>query len=251
MSTPPRTCCGRPGDPDAQREQLHPHLSRAAALRLPHRTRAGRRHPVADCRSVLRALPAHLVERMRTHGWLLKRTYSDHLSVDWRSAFATDSPAEVERYCAENLISCDWRPDGNLRTRQLRPGIIRHPESGEEVWFNHLAFWNEWSLDEEVRETLVDELGHDALPFNTAFGDGPPPTRDELDTLNGAYEAATVRRPWEAGDLLLVDNIRSAHGRDPFRGDRRIVVALGAPVALADCRPPPRPPPTRRTRPKW
>ncbi|MFF7025892.1 TauD/TfdA family dioxygenase [Streptomyces klenkii] len=193
--------------------------------------------PVADCRSVLRNLPPHLVERMRAHGWLLRRTYSDHLSLDWRSAFATDSPAEVERYCAENLISCSWDEDGNLRTRQLRPGTVHHPETSEEVWFNHLAFWNEWSLDEEVRETLVDELGHDGLPFNTGFGDGLPFTRDELDTVNAAYEAATVRRAWEPGDLLLVDNILSAHGRDPFHGDRRIAVAMGAPVALADCRP--------------
>ncbi|MEC4019674.1 TauD/TfdA family dioxygenase [Streptomyces sp. H27-D2] len=193
--------------------------------------------PVADCRGVLRGLPAHLVERMRTQGWLLKRAYSDHISTDWRSAFAADSRADVERYCAENLISCAWDEDGNLRTTQLRPGIVRHPGTDEEVWFNHLAFWSQWSLDEELRETLVEEFGHDGLPFDTAFGDGPPLTRDELDTISAAYEAAAVRRAWEAGGLLLVDNVLAAHGRDPFRGDRRIVVAMGAPVELADCRP--------------
>ncbi|MBB5118985.1 SyrP [Streptomyces eurocidicus] len=193
--------------------------------------------PVADCRSVLRYLPSHLVDRMRTYGWLLTRTYSDRLSANWRSAFGTDSPAEVERYCAENLIACDWRADGGLRTRRLRPGVVRHPETGEEVWFNHMAFWNEWSLDEKAREILVDELGHAGLPFHTGFGDGLPLTRGELYTISAAYEAATVRRAWEPGDLMLVDNIRSAHGRDPFRGDRRIMVATGAPVALADCRP--------------
>ncbi|ARZ66297.1 hypothetical protein SMD11_0631 [Streptomyces albireticuli] len=192
--------------------------------------------PVADCRTVLRYLPSHLVERMRTHGWLLTRTYSDRLSADWRTAFATDSPAEVERRCAEDLVSCDWRPDGSLRTRGLRPGVVRHPETGEEVWFNHMAFWNEWALDEKVREILVDELGHGGLPFNTGFGDGLPLTRGELYTISAAYEAATVRRAWEPGDLMLVDNIRSAHGRDPFRGDRRIVVATGAPTTFADCR---------------
>ncbi|MBO0655967.1 TauD/TfdA family dioxygenase [Streptomyces triculaminicus] len=193
--------------------------------------------PVTDCRSVLRNLPPHLVERMRTHGWLLKRAYSEHLSVDWQSAFGTDFPAEAERYCQENLISWTWREDGGLSTRQLRPGIVRHPETGEEVWFNHLAFWNEWSLEEEVREALVEELGHDGLPFNTAFGNGLPLTREELGTVNAAYEAATVRRPWEPGDLMLVDNVLSAHGRDPFFGDRRILVAMGDPLALADCRP--------------
>ncbi|GAA1240417.1 TauD/TfdA family dioxygenase [Kitasatospora nipponensis] len=193
--------------------------------------------PVVDCREVLRTLPPELVERMRASGWVLSRSYSEHLSVDWRAAFAAESAEQVEAYCAQNLISCAWDAEGGLRTRQLRPGIISHPLSGEEVWFNHLAFWNSWSLDEEIRETLIEELGEGGLPFDTALGDGLPLTLAELDVINAAYERATVRRSWQPGDLLLVDNVLTAHGRDPFRGDRRIVVAMGDPLALADCKP--------------
>ncbi|MGW5118001.1 TauD/TfdA family dioxygenase [Streptomyces noursei] len=193
--------------------------------------------PVADCREVLRRLPADLVERMRTAGWLLTRNYSEHISLDWRTAFATDQRADVEEYCADNLVSCAWDDDGALRTRQLRPGIIHHPETGEDVWFNHMAFWNSWSLDEEIREALQDEFGADGLPFETGLGDGKPLTRADVDAINAAYEGATLRRTWEPGDILLVDNVLATHGRDPFRGDRRIVVAMGEPVALADCRP--------------
>lgn len=192
--------------------------------------------PVVDCREVLRNLPPRLVERMRSAGWTLTRNYSDHISVGWRAAFAATSPEQVEEYCAENLISCEWRPDSNLRTGQLRPGIVRHPRTGDEVWFNHMAFWNEFSLDEDIRETLIDEFGPDGLPFATGFGDGPLDAMD-LDAITAAYEKATVRRTWQPGDLLLVDNVLTAHGRDPFRGDRKIVVAMGEPVELADCRP--------------
>lgn len=193
--------------------------------------------PVADCRKVLGHLPTELVERMRTAGWVLTRNCSGHISIPWRSAFGTDSAEQVERYCAENLISCEWQQDGNLRTSQLRPGIIRDPRTGDEVWFNHLVFWNEFSLDEDIRETLLDEFGSDGLPFNTGLGDGVPLTAADVDTINAAYDKATVRRSWQPGDLMLVDNILTAHGRDPFRGDRKIVVAMGEPVALADCRP--------------
>ncbi|MEU0400038.1 TauD/TfdA family dioxygenase [Streptomyces sp. NPDC006197] len=199
--------------------------------------------PVADCREVLRLLPDSLVERMRTSGWLLRRSYSDDISTHWTTAFATEDRSEVERYCAENLVSHQWQEDGNLRTSQLRPGIVRHPATGEEVWFNHLAFWNEWSLDEELREALTDEFGRDGLPFNTSFGDGDPLTKDELDLIQDAYDRATVRAPWQVGDLLLVDNVLTAHGRDPFRGDRRIVVAMGDPVEITDCHPGVRPAP--------
>ncbi|WP_035805138.1 TauD/TfdA family dioxygenase [Kitasatospora mediocidica] len=193
--------------------------------------------PVADCRNVLRELPADLVERVRRSGWALNRSYSEHISVSWQKAFATENREQVEEYCAENLISCRWDDEGNLKTAQRRPGIIRHPETGEEVWFNHLAFWSSWSLDEELRETLVDEFGADGLPFETGLGDGQPLTREDLETLNAAYEKATVRQTWQPGDIMLVDNVLTSHGRDPFQGDRKIVVAMGNPVDLADCRP--------------
>ncbi|MFH9869964.1 TauD/TfdA family dioxygenase [Streptomyces lydicus] len=229
--------------PAAQRIHLHnensytltfPGLLLFACLVAPEE---GGATPVADCRKVLGALPPHLVAKMRATGWLLRRSYSDLVSTDWRSAFGSDDPDEVARYCADNLIAHDWQEDGQLRTGQVRPGILSHPATGEEVWFNHLVFWNEWSLDEELRETLVDEFGPDGLPFNTAFGDGTPLTREDLAAIQAAYDAATVREPWRPGDLLLVDNILTAHGRDPFRGDRTIAVAMGAPVELSDCRP--------------
>ncbi|MBD0744033.1 TauD/TfdA family dioxygenase [Streptomyces sp. CBMA152] len=193
--------------------------------------------PVADCREVLRLLPPELVERMRAHGWVLTRNYSETLSVAWQAAFAADRAEDVERYCAENLISCQWREDGHLRTEQLRPGIIRHPHTGDEVWFNHLAFWSEFSLDEDIREVLLEELGADGLPFSTAIGDGIPLTAEDLAAVNAAYERATVRRTWQPGDLMLVDNVLAAHARDPYRGDRRILVAMGDPVAVSDCAP--------------
>jgi len=41
-----------------------------------------------------------------------------------------------------------------------------------------------------------------------------------------AFEAETVVFRWETGDVLLLDNMLVAHGRRPFKGDRKIVAAL-------------------------
>jgi hypothetical protein len=32
--------------------------------------------------------------------------------------------------------------------------------------------------------------------------------------------------PWRRGDLLLIDNMLTAHGRRPCTGDRRVLVAM-------------------------
>ena len=57
---------------------------------------------------------------------------------------------------------------------------------------------------------------------------------DIVQLLNGVSEANTAREPWQAGDLMLVDNIRSAHSREAFSGPREVLVAMAAPVRVTD-----------------
>ena len=99
--------------------------------------------------------------------------------------------------------------------------MVHHPVTGQRCWFNQIAFLNEWTIDPEVREYLVDMYGADGLPFNTRFGNGEPIGEDVIQLLNQVYEENTVREPWQPGDLMLVDNIRTAHSREPTRGRGR------------------------------
>jgi alpha-ketoglutarate-dependent taurine dioxygenase len=192
---------------------------------------------VADSTSVLDALPADLVERFERDGWLLTRTYNDEIGASYAEAFGTDDRSAVEGYCRANGIEWEWLPDDGLRTRQRRSAVVRHPVTGQRCWFNQIAFLNEHTLAPEIREYLVDVYGPDGLPFNTSFGDGSPIGEDVVQLLNEVYEANTVREPWQAGDLMLVDNIRTAHSREPYEGTREVLVGLADPVNLADCSP--------------
>ncbi|MFL6120016.1 TauD/TfdA family dioxygenase [Actinophytocola sp.] len=193
--------------------------------------------PVADSRAVLAGLPADLVERFRTTGWLLRRSFHAHVSLPWTTAFGTEDRAEVEGYCARNLIALRWEAGDGLLTSQRRPATIHHPGTGAEVWFNHVAFWNEFSLDAEVREVLLSSYGDVGMPFQTRYGDGSVIAEEEIAVINDVYRTARRREAWQRGDLLLVDNILASHGREPYRGDRRIVVAMGEPTRLVDCAP--------------
>ena len=79
--------------------------------------------------------------------------------------------------------------------------------------------------------------GADGLPFNTLYGNGDPIGEDIVELLNEVYDANTSREPWQAGDLLLVDNVRTAHSREAFEGPREVLVGMADPVRLADCGP--------------
>ncbi|MEV0964439.1 TauD/TfdA family dioxygenase, partial [Streptomyces sp. NPDC049910] len=41
------------------------------------------------------------------------------------------------------------------------------------------------------------------------------------------------REPWQPGDLMLVDNIRTAHSREPYDGPREILVGMSDPQQLS------------------
>ena len=193
--------------------------------------------PVTDVRRVLRDIPAELSGKFRSRGWALARNYAHELGLPWTTAFGTEDKVKVDEYCAANLIANEWRGGDTLRTTQRRSAVITHPRTGDEVWFNHLVFWSEWTLLPMIRQVLVDEYGADGLPFATFFGDGQPVSEQDIKLIDEAYREATVRRPWTPGDVMIVDNLLTAHGRESFTGDRKVLVAMGEPTDLTACRP--------------
>ena len=154
------------------------------------------------------------------------RNYNDEIGASVADAFGTDDRGAVEGYCRANAIAFEWQPDGGLRTWQRRSAVVAHPVTGQRCWFNQIAFLNEWTLDPEVREFLVECTAPDGLPFTTSFGNGEPIGADVVTLLNDVYVANTAREPWQAGDLMLVDNIRTAHSREPFEGPREVLVGM-------------------------
>ncbi|GAA2352690.1 amino acid adenylation domain-containing protein [Streptomyces violaceusniger] len=192
---------------------------------------SGGRTLVADSQQVLAALPPGLVAPFERHGWLLRRMYHD-VGVAWTDAFGTTDRAEVDAYCASAGIEPTWLAGDRLATRQRRAAVVRHPDTGVPGWFNQIAFLNGLTMDPAVREYLTDVYGPEGLPFDTATGDGTPVTADMVETINAVYDRFTVGEPWQEGDVLVVDNLRTAHAREPYEGRRDIAVVLGDPVAL-------------------
>jgi alpha-ketoglutarate-dependent taurine dioxygenase len=185
--------------------------------------------PIADVRKVLKMIDPSIVKRFREKKWMLVRNYGDGLSLPWQAAFRTNDPKVAEEYCRNGQIEYQWRADGGLRTSQVRQAIRTHYTTGEEVWFNHVAFWHVSSLEQNVREAMLSVYSEEGLPFNTYYGDGGQIESSIVGELRQAYREAEVEFAWQKTDILMLDNMLAAHGRNPFTGPRRILVAMGDP----------------------
>ena len=141
-----------------------PSLMLFACLDAPTR---GGATAVSDSPTVLDALPKHLTERFERDGWILTAATTTRSGRPWRGV-RTGRPRRHRKLlpCQRDRVRVAAR---RLRTWQRRP-VVRHPMTGKRCFFNQIAFLNEWTIDPEVREYLVDMYGADGLPFNTRFG---------------------------------------------------------------------------------
>jgi len=191
--------------------------------------------PIGDVRGVLGRISVDVRRRFEEKGYMLARNFSEHLGLTWQQSFHVSTPEELERYCEQARIRLEWTGPDQIRTSQVRPAITRHPYTGDELWFNHIAFWHVSSLDENVRKVLLAEYSEYGLPYNVYYGDGEAIEPAVCERLRAAYEAETVKFAWQRGDILLLDNMRVAHGRSAFSGPRKILVSMGEPFTRADC----------------
>ena len=185
--------------------------------------------PIADVRRVYQRVPAEIRERFREKGWMYVRNFGDGLGLPWQSVFQTTDKGVVEQHCEANGIRAEWKEGDRLRTRAVRPALARHPRTGEMVWFNHATFFHVSTLEPAIREVLLDEFAEDDLPTNTCYGDGTAIEPEVLDRLREIYRQETVAFPWQQGDIMLLDNMLTAHGRGPYTGARKVLVGMAEP----------------------
>ena len=188
--------------------------------------------PIADSRKILGRLSPATVERFTRKQVMYVRNYGDGLGLPWQEAFQTNSKTVVEEHCRRANIEVEWKEHQRLRTWQVRPAIRRHPQTHEAVWFNHAFFFHLSSLEETARETILSVVKEEDVPFNTFYGDGSAIEPSVLEDIGEAYEQESVSFAWQKMDILLLDNMLVAHGRQPYTGPRKIVVAMSEPFAL-------------------
>lgn len=196
--------------------------------------RKGGETPIVDCREIYRELRPELREEFARKGLRYVRTFTPGLDVSWQDFFKTTNRAALEERCRRDDVHFEWLPDDGLRTWEICPAVAKHPKTGDDLFFNQIQVHHAAFLDPELRRSMVSVFGEDRLPRSVSYGDGSPiPDEVALETLE-LYVTNSVAFAWQEGDILLLDNMLTAHSRNPFEGPRKIVVAMGDMLNRAD-----------------
>jgi alpha-ketoglutarate-dependent taurine dioxygenase len=133
----------------------------------------------------------------------------------WQSTLRATTRAQAESRLSELRYSWEWLADGCLRaTTPVLPAVRTLPD-GRKTFFNQLiAAYQGWK---DGRNDPAKSIVHgDGSPLDPVAANRAAQWADEL-----AFDL-----PWQAGDVALVDNFVTMHGRRSFAGTRKVLASL-------------------------
>nr|WKF59115.1 hypothetical protein HUO10_003624 [Paraburkholderia busanensis] len=270
-TSPRRAVCGRimtatevPSDysiPIHQEMSYTAHPPARIAFFCERPADAGGETTLADMREVTRRIGEDVLQRFALKGGVQLRrnlplpeqaVLRPGVPKPWTEVFGTTRRDTVETTAAARGWRTGWLDDGSLQLwQEVLPATRVHPRTGDELWFNQLHIFAplaalRWArkdgrhalagrLDAALRDTpeRVDGILH---------GDGTPVADADVLHVAEVLDACALPHAWQAGDLLMLDNLLTGHGRRQYHGARSILTALIGPRDLCDARGPADPP---------
>lgn len=167
-----------------------------------------------------------LLEKISQHGLMIETGFLDaehpekknNYFQSWQERFGTadkDQALATAQSLTDEYDECWWREDSGysvLMTRITLDGHITHQTDGK----CYLRF---------------PRIAMDAPQIKNGFrrfplGNGQELTENEKTLLKEIYYQTQEGFPWKSGDILLMDNIRYGHSREPFETPREVLIGM-------------------------
>ncbi|MDZ4686870.1 MAG: TauD/TfdA family dioxygenase [Planctomycetaceae bacterium] len=133
----------------------------------------------------------------------------------WQSTLRAETRDDAERRLSQLQYSWEWQPDGCLRATTPVLPAMRKLSDGRVTFFNQLiAAFKGWKDDRNDPSKAI------------TFGDGTPLDRAAVDVAVQLGDELSFDTPWQRGDVVLVDNFVTMHGRRNFTGTRKVLASL-------------------------
>ena len=181
----------------------------------------------------------------------------------WQDALSATTRAEADASCAARGWDAEWSSPspsstassaassakaasgggGTLTISYTRPAFVNHPLTGEPGCLFVTDLSTDWYEGWAPHDSLPDV----ERPYSFTWGGSK--SRSGSGALGGvgsgaawakenegalwaaAADRCRYKHVWEAGDVLVVDNVAAMHGRESYEGVRKLGVVLAYPVS--------------------
>jgi hypothetical protein len=224
-----------PGLEDA-RLTLTPHNEMASLVRFPRKVvifclqeaRAGAEIVLNEVPRVLELLPECILKPFRDKSIAYVRVLpprSDAFQVAWPEVLAMPERANAERYLRQQGFQFEWLRGDMLMLAYRMAAFLKHPESGQELWFNqvtelHASYW------EAHPQFPQYAWKYPTAPGTTTYGDGTAIDPEVITYLRGMLWQGAAAIKLQRGDVLVLDNLLVQSGRMPFAGPRQHLTSI-------------------------
>ena len=137
----------------------------------------------------------------------------------WKSTLSVQDKFGAEQKLKSLGYSWKWQVDNTLEATTPKLPAVKVLPTGEKAFYNQLiAAYRGWKGVNENPKSAI------------TFGDGSEFKLTQLEYVTSLTDEFTFDLCWQDGDIAMVDNHRTMHGRRSYSGDRKreVLVALAA-----------------------
>jgi len=138
----------------------------------------------------------------------------------WKSFFGVSEKEEAEQKMTELGYTWEWQEGGGLRTTTPPLQALLH-EDGRSFFFNQIiaqTLGNAKEFTNPGEAVVLDKW--------LVFEDGTSIDFEAVKYAKQVCEETAIEIAWQAGDVVLLDNLQVMHARRDFEGTRRVLASF-------------------------